>query len=160
VASALLIVATYTGALTFFGQPLAPEFVILARVVGWGGVGGVIGALYNMPWFFQYREYDPAYNASYFARPLQGLIIGGILFLVVEAGMMAGNVINPLLGTSTSSGELPVGPWFLYAFAALAGFKQEYVYQFFDDVMRAIFRLPKLPEQFDVPTPPAKNKKT
>ena len=119
VASAALVTTTYVGGLTFFGMPLAPEFIILVRVVGWGGIGGVIGALYNMPWFFQYREYDPAYNANYFARPLMGLIIGGILFLMAQASMLAGNAVNPLLGgTATATdGTLPVGPWFLYALA-------------------------------------------
>jgi hypothetical protein len=154
VASGAMITFTYLGGVTLLGMPLAPEFIILMRSVGWGGIGGVIGALYNMPWFFQFREYDPGYNSNYFARPLQGLIIGAILFLITEAGVFAGSIVTPVLGGTLPPNQTPAGPVFLYALAALSGFKQEYVYEFLDGVLRSIFRLPKIPDALEVPTPP------
>ncbi len=150
--SATVIGLTYIPNLILFGFTLTPELIILARAVGWGGIGGVIGALYNMPWFMQYREYDPAYNMNYFTRPLQGLIIGGVIFLVSQAGMFAGSIFLPTTAAADTS-ETPVGPVFLYVVAALAGFKQEYVYEFLDNVLKTVFRLPKLPNELQIPLP-------
>jgi hypothetical protein len=129
-----LLALTYVMNLTLFGLPVALELVVLLRAVGWGIVGGVMGALYNLPWFIQFREYDPAYAMNYFARPFGGALLGAILFLVSQAGILAGNLVV---------GDVKIGPIFLYVFVALAGFKQEYVGEFFDGVMRAIFRSPK-----------------
>ncbi|MBI4789895.1 MAG: hypothetical protein HY782_22920 [Chloroflexi bacterium] len=153
-ASALLIAITFIPGLTLFGLPVAPELLTLMRAAGWGAIGGVIGALYNLPWFFQYREYDPAYTANYFARPLLGLALGAILFLISQAGLIAGNAFVPALPGTSGPTEIPVGPIFLAVFAVLAGFKQEYVFQFFDDVLRSIFRIPRLPNGLEMPKPP------
>jgi hypothetical protein len=129
-----LIAMTYVVNLTLFGLPVVAELLVLLRAVGWGMIGGVIGALFNLPWFIQYREYDPAYALNYFLRPFVGALLGAILFLLSQAGILAGNLVI---------GDVKVGPIFLYVFAILAGFKQEYVGEFFDGVMRAIFRSSK-----------------
>lgn len=129
-----LLALTYVVNLTLFGLPIMPELVVLLRAVGWGLIGGVIGALFNLPWFVQAREYDPAFAMNYFARPFVGALLGAILFLASQAGILAGNLVV---------GDVKVGPIFLYVFAVLAGFKQEYVGEFFDGVMRAVFRSSK-----------------
>lgn len=152
---ALVVGLTYVTDLTLFGLPIAPEIVVLARAVGWGGLGGVVGAMYNLPWFVQYRDFDPAYSMNYFSRPLQGLVIGGLVFLVSEAGIFAGNIIIPGVSGANASGEIPVGPVFLYVLAALAGFKQEYVYEFLDNILKTVFRIPGLPSGLAAPTPSA-----
>ncbi len=129
-----LVALTYVVNLTLFGLPVVAELLVLVRAVGWGMVGGGFGALFNLPWFIQFREYDPAYALNYFLRPFVGALLGAILFLVSQAGILAGNLVV---------GDVKVGPIFLYVFAVLAGFKQEYVGEFFDGVMRAMFRAPK-----------------
>ncbi|MBM3129149.1 MAG: hypothetical protein FJ009_11075 [Chloroflexi bacterium] len=129
-----LIALTYVVNLTLFGLPVVADLVVLLRAVGWGMIGGVIGGLFNLPWFVQYREYDPAYALNYFLRPFVGALLGAILFLLSQAGIVAGNLVI---------GDVKVGPIFLYVFAILAGFKQEYVGEFFDGVMRAMFRSKK-----------------
>lgn len=131
-----LLALTYVVNLTLFGLPIAPELIVLLRAAGCGVIGGVLGALYNLPWFIQFREYDPAYAMNYFARPFVGALLGLVLFLVSQAGILAGNLVV---------GDVKIGPIFLYVFAILAGFKQEYVGEFFDGIMRAIFRAPKPP---------------
>ncbi|MGE5264176.1 MAG: hypothetical protein ACM3S0_12415, partial [Acidobacteriota bacterium] len=151
-----LIVITFIPALTLFGLTVAPEMITLLRALGWGGLGGVLGALYNLPWFIQHREYDPAYTSSYVVRPFLGALLGAILFLISQAGIIAGNAFIPALPGTAGPAEIPVGPIFLYLFAILAGFKQEYVLEFFDGVLRAIFRLPRLPDEFQLPPPPRK----
>jgi hypothetical protein len=148
-----LIVITFIPGLTLFGVPVASEMITLLRALAWGGLGGVLGALYNLHWFIQHREYDPAYTASYFIRPLMGVLVGAILFLISQAGILAGNAFIPALPGTPGPTEIPVGPIFLYLFAILAGFKQEYVLEFFDNVLRAIFRLPRLPDEFTLPPP-------
>jgi len=131
-----IIAVSFIPSLTLFNLPVATEFIVLLRALGAGMIGGVLGAMYNLPWFIQFREYDPAYNMHYFARPLLGLVIGAVLFLISQAGILAGNLII---------GDFRVGPIFLYVFAVLAGFKQEYVTQFIDNLMKAVFRSPRPP---------------
>ncbi len=150
---AVVIALTYIPGLTLYEIPVGADFAILLRAVGWGGVGGVIGALYNLPWFIQFREYDPAYNMNYVARPPQGMLIGAILFLLSQAGILAGNTVIPGLGM-TPEASISVGPVFLYLLTALAGFKQEYVYQFFDNLLKTIFRIPDVPNEMKMPEPP------
>ena len=131
-----IIAISYIQALTLFGLPINAELLVLLRSLGWGMVGGVFGALSNLPRFVQFREYDPAYNMNYFAHPLIGLLIGAALFVISQAGILAGNIVI---------GNFQAGPIFLYVFALLAGFKQEYVIEFFDNVMQAILRKPQPP---------------
>jgi hypothetical protein len=131
----LIVALSYISGLTLFGLPVALELVVLIRTLGWGMIGGVIGAMYNLTRFVQRREYDPAYAMHYFARPLVGALLGALLFVVSQAGIIAGNIII---------GDFKVGPIFLYVFAVLAGFKQEYVGDFFDNLVKALFgRQPK-----------------
>lgn len=126
---------TYLTNLTLFGVIVMPEFLIGMRVIGWGVVGGVISAMYNMPRFVQFREYDPAYAMNYFARPLQGLLAGALIFLISQTFLAATPRPNP--------GEVPQGNLFVYIVAAFVGFGQQYVWEFFDSILRAIFRNPQ-----------------
>jgi|GEM_PF-821288 hypothetical protein len=141
-----IIALTYVVNLTLFGLPVATELSVLIRAMGWGIIGGVLGAVYNLPWFFQFREYDPAFTMDYFARPFKGLLVGAVLFLTSQAGILAGNLTLP--------GDIRLGPVFLYVIAALAGFKQEYVTEFFDNLLKTIFRVPQLPSGLKPPKPP------
>jgi len=126
---------TYLANLTLFGVIVMPELLISMRVIGWGVVGGVISAMYNMPRFVQFREYDPAYGMNYFARPLQGLLAGALIFLMSQTFLAATPRPNP--------GEVPQGPILVYVVAAFVGFGQQYVWEFFDSILRAIFRNPQ-----------------
>jgi hypothetical protein len=149
----LVIAVSYIPALTLFGVPVASELLTLIRAIGWGGIGGVIGAFYNLPWFIQYRAYDPAYNTNYFVRPLLGVLIGAVLFLLSQAGVIAGNAFLPALPGSSGTTQIPIGSIFLYLFAVLAGFKQEYVLEFLDNILKALFRIPSLPEELESSVP-------
>lgn len=141
-----LIGVTYVSNLTFFGSLVMPELLIAMRVVGWGMVGGVISAMYNMPRFVQFREYDPAYGMNYFSRPLQGLLAGALIYLISQTFLAATPRPNP--------GEVPVGPFLVYIVAAFVGFGQQYVWEFFDSILRAIFRNPQT-SGLTPPRPPA-----
>ncbi len=124
-----IVALSYVTGLTLFGLPVAPEFIVLLRTLGWGMIGGAMGAAYNITRDVQRREFDPAYTMHYFARPLIGLLYGAVLFVLSQAGILAGNIIL---------GDFKVGPIFLYVFVVLAGFKQEYVGEFLDNLMKAL----------------------
>lgn len=130
-AGAGLIAMTYIVNLTLFGLPVVPDLIVLVRAAGWGIVGSVSGTLYAVPRAIVLREYDAAYTMHYVARPFIGALLGALLFLLSQAGIVAGTLVI---------GDVKVGPLFLYVFAFLAGFKQEYIGEMFDGMMRAVFR--------------------
>jgi hypothetical protein len=142
-----LVGVTFIPNLTLFGVPVSFELLVLMRAAGWGCVGGFVSAIYTMLWFVQFREYDAAYAMNYFARPLQGLLIGALLFLVSQTffTLTAGN--NP-------QGGAPIGPVPLYVIAAFAGFGQQYIWEFFDNLLRALFRSPQPSGRLKPPIPP------
>ncbi len=142
-----LVGVTYIANLTLFDVIVNPALLIGMRVVGWGVIGGVISAIYNMPRFVQFREYDPAYAMNYFSRPLQGLLAGALISLISQS-FLAGT-LRP------ESGQAPADPVLLYLLSAFVGFGQQYVWEFFDSLLRAIFRNPQGSGGLTPPRPPA-----
>jgi len=135
-----------TGQIAYWNIRIPIELIPLLATVGWGGTGGVIGTLYNMTWFVQMREYDPAYNLDYFLRPIKGFIAGGVMMLIFTAGIATLNGPQATLGSDKAS----LGFALVYLGAALAGFKQEYVYEWFDSILKVFFRTPpSTPKQLD-----------
>lgn len=133
-AGTLIVAVTYISNLTLFGLEVAPELIVLMRAVSWGVIGGVLGALANMTWAIRRREYDSANDIGYFARPLISALLGGVLFVLSQAGILAGNLV---------SGNVRVGPIFLYVFAVLAGLGQDTVLEFLRDFSRTILHIQK-----------------
>ncbi|MDE3088589.1 MAG: hypothetical protein KGJ80_04305 [Chloroflexota bacterium] len=133
-AGMLSVAVTYILNLTLFGLEVAPEAIVLMRAVSWGVIGGVLGALVSVMWAIRRREYDPANDIGYFARPLIGALLGGVLFVLSQAGIVAGNVVI---------GTVKAGPLFLYVFAALVGFGQDTVLESLRDFLKTIFRVQK-----------------
>jgi hypothetical protein len=133
-AGMLTVAVTYILNLTLFGLAVAPELIVLLRAAAWGSIGGGLGAITSLVSTMRHREYDPASEAGYFARPLVGALLGGILFLLSQAGIVAGNI---------DIGDVHIGPIFLYVFAALAGFGQDGVIEFLSNLLKTIFRAQK-----------------
>jgi hypothetical protein len=115
--------------------------------LGWGGVGGVVGSLYNLPWFVQFREYDPGYNMSYVVGPIKGALLGGIIFLIFGAGLLAATAATATPSTLESNNAMT---YLVYLAACLGGYKQEYVYERMDRLLRAIFGALPLPKELEV----------
>ena len=133
-AGLLSVAVTYILNLTLFGLPVAPAAIVLMRASAWGAIGGVLGALASIVSVVRRRELDPANDASYFARPIFGAILGSILFVLSQAGVIAGNI---------DIGDVHIGPIFLYVFAALAGFGQDIMLESLRNVLTTIFRTQK-----------------
>lgn len=142
----------FTLAPSLSGSPLFTAFVALIAAAGWGGVGGVIGTLYSLPWYIQMREYDPAFNADYITRPIKGFMVGGIMALIFLAGLASISGLQTTGAQGTTTGGPPSGSLgfaLVYLLGALGGFKQEYVFELFDGILKAVFRQPEKPRQLD-----------
>jgi len=114
------------------GVRVPSEYVLLLGALAWGALGGAVGTFHHLPWFIQLRSYDPAYFVDYLARPIKGLMFGGVIFLLVFAG--AGVFSDPL-----SLGSDGLHSTFVFLAATAAGYKQENIMQFVDALLRTSF---------------------
>ena len=104
----------------------------------WGGIGGVVGALYSLHWHVaELQDFDKQYSLWYVVQPLMGLILGGIIHLVIVTGLLA---LIPV--SDPSAGPAIAVQWFPALVACLAGFRQKFTYELLDNVMKALGRQP------------------
>jgi hypothetical protein len=90
----------------------------------WGGIGGVVGALYALWWHISEKQnFDRHYMMWYLVQPLMGLVLGGITFLILAGGFLILQVNLADDKASTGARLLP------YLTAVLAGFRQNFVYE-------------------------------
>ena len=93
----------------------------------WGGIGGVVGALYSLWWHISdQQDFDRHYLTWYLVQPLLGLVLGGIVFLLMAGGFLLLQVNLQDPNASTAARLLP------YLTAVLAGFRQNFVYEQFN----------------------------
>jgi hypothetical protein len=93
----------------------------------WGGIGGVIGALYHLWWHVSDKQdFDREYLMWYLIQPIMGLGLGGIVFLLMAGGLLMLQVNLTDNNASTAARLLP------YLLAVLGGFRQNFVYEQFD----------------------------
>jgi hypothetical protein len=136
-----LLAITFVMNLTLFGLPVANEFIVFLRALGWGGIGGVFGASLTLLSFLQSRDYDPAFDLNYALRPLFGAVIGAMMFAIAAAFSFSGIVVSP----AGKPGDMAAGAVVLYVVALFAGYRQDYVVEFFDGLLRALLRKPQTP---------------
>jgi len=108
----------------------------------WGGIGGVVGSLYSLRWYVARRQYDEEHNLSYLAHPIMGIILGGVVYFLFRTGFFAIQAVQPNVGTFDAAQQIltaqsPV----LLLVSMLGGFKQKFVYEMLDRVMRAVLRV-------------------
>jgi hypothetical protein len=108
----------------------------------WGGIGGVVGSLYSLRWYVARRQYDEEHNLSYLAHPIMGIILGGVVYFLFRTGFFAIQAVQPNVGTFDAAQQIltaqsPV----LLLVSMLGGFKQKFVYEMLDRVMRTILRV-------------------
>ncbi|MBI5303394.1 MAG: hypothetical protein HY868_14765 [Chloroflexi bacterium] len=131
-----LLAVTFIQNLTLFGLPVAGELIAFLRVLAWGAIGGVLGGTYNLLWYLQHRDYDPAFNVSYFVRPFLGALVGAILFLGAQAFLFTGIVAS----SSAKPGDVAAGSAVLYLVTVFAGFKLDDVIEYVDGLSKALMR--------------------
>lgn len=124
------------------GQPILeqPAYVVLACAL-WGGMGGVVDALFALHTHFSNQDFDLQYRPWYLLHPLQGSSLGVVIFLLMQAGLMAVSDKSLAEPEPTSSGVAQVGVTALpIAMAFLAGFKQNAAYEFIGRVVKSVFQ--------------------
>ncbi|MGD1119387.1 MAG: hypothetical protein ABR886_07860 [Dehalococcoidales bacterium] len=110
-------------------------YVCLACAL-WGGFGGVVDAFFALHTHFSSQDFDRQYRPWYFLHPLLGLSLGAVIFLVLQAGLMA--VSDTSLKEVKNS---PVGVTALpIALAFLAGLKQNAAIEFLGRVVKSMFQ--------------------
>jgi hypothetical protein len=55
----------------------------------WGGIGSMIDAFVAMHTHFSRQDFDEHYLAWYFLHPALGLALGAVVYLVIQAGLLA-----------------------------------------------------------------------
>ncbi len=115
-----------TGSDRVTGPALLNVYPIINTMI-WGGIGGIVGALYTLWWHIsREQDFDRNYLMWYMVQPLMGLVLGGIIFLIMAGGFL---IINVNLTDDTASTGARLLP---YLAAVLAGFRQNFIYEQFD----------------------------
>ena len=94
----------------------------------WGGIGGVLGALYSLYWHVtELQDFDRQYNMWYVVQPIMGGMLGAFIYLIVVSGMLA---MHSTVSTTST--------WFPSAVACLCGFRQKFIFELLDKLMEVI----------------------
>ncbi|MCX6028916.1 MAG: hypothetical protein NT169_06405 [Chloroflexi bacterium] len=120
--------ATGLGSLGKMSEKTMADLFPIWNTMMWGGIGGVIGALYTLWWHISDQEdFDRQYLMWYLVQPIMGLLLGGIVFLLLAGGFLI------LAVNLTDSADSTAGTRLLpYLAAVLAGFRQNFIYEQFD----------------------------
>lgn len=126
----LVFAAPLTQWITSIGRVTGPALLNLYPIFNtmlWGGIGGVVGALYTLWWHIsREQDFDRNYMMWYLVQPMLGLVLGGIIFLVLAGGFL-------ILQVSLTDEKASEGARLLpYLTAVLAGFRQNFVYDQLD----------------------------
>ena len=117
---------TYTGVLIPFLNSLV-----------WGGIGGVVGALYSLWWHVsEMQDFDKRYNMWYLVQPIMGVVLGGIVYLIITTGFL---VLQGTVPTTESARGLQMFPSLV---AVLGGFRQKFVYELLERIIRVLTPTP------------------
>jgi len=112
---------------------------ILLGSVGWGLLGSSLDGLRELHTRYARQELDPNRAFWYFAHPVIGAGLGGILFLLIFAGLLAVGQTDILpQAEGAVDGFNPSLPFVL---AALAGFEQKNVIWYLRDTITQILHI-------------------
>jgi hypothetical protein len=127
---ALIFAGPLAGLITGSGRVTGPAQENIYPIINtmiWGGIGGIVGALYTLWWHVsREQDFDRHYLMWYMVQPLMGLVLGGIIFLIMAGGFLILQVNLTSENASTGARLLP------YLAAVLAGFRQNFIYEQFD----------------------------
>jgi hypothetical protein len=122
------LVASSTGPLSLSADMLGA----LWNTMAWGGVGGGIGAFYSLYWHVsQVKDFDRRYLMWYIVQPIIGVLIGGLVHLMIGAGLMAA------VGQPGPGAEVNLS-LFSYAVAAIGGFRQRFILEIIDRIIQLL----------------------
>ncbi len=104
----------------------------------WGGIGGVVGALYSLWWHVsEMQDFDKRYNMWYLVQPIMGVVLGGIVYLIIATGFLA---LQGSVPTTESARGIQMFPSLV---AVLGGFRQKFVYELLERIIRVLTPTPE-----------------
>lgn len=114
----------------------------------WGGMGGVVGALFAL-WkhVAVAQDFDSQYSMWYLTNPIMGVALGGFVFLVIQAGFLS-------LTAGGAGGEAIQSALVIYVLAWVCGFKQNVVYEIVRRILDVFKVNPEKNETVETKTPP------
>ena len=102
----------------------------LWSTAAWGGIGGMLGALYSLYWHAaKIKDFDKQYVMWYVVQPVIGVVIGGLVYVIIGAGFFAA------LGQATAGGPTILS-LFPYAVASIAAFRQRFILEIVDRIIQ------------------------
>ena len=114
---------------------LATDMFLGTSSLIWGGLGGVIGAIFYLGKHVSHDvDFNRQFSLWYFASPLLGMLLGAFVYLVMQAGLVAMTIDNST-GTTQVSFPLPI-----YVLAFIVGFQQNVAYDLIRRIL-SVFRL-------------------
>jgi len=98
-----------------------------------GGIGGVVCSIWSL-WYHvsDQQDYDSQYNLWYLVQPFQGMVLGLIIYLVIAAGFLA---FQTDISSANASTAAKYFPWLV---AAIAGIRQNFVYELLERIVGII----------------------
>lgn len=122
--------AAWVGSLTHVTEALNMRDILpFWDTMIWGGIGGVVGALYSLYWHVaEQQDFDRQYNMWYVVQPIMGAMLGAFIYLIVVSGMLAMSINIQTVSSS----------WFPSALACLCGFRQKFILELLDKLVEVI----------------------
>jgi len=124
------VLAARIGRLSYSGASTMQEIFPVWGTMMVGGIGGVVCALWSM-WYHisDKQDYDPQHNLWYMIQPVQGMVLGIIVYLVFAAGFLAfqTDITSPNVGAAAK-----YLPWLV---AGIAGIRQTFFYELLDRII-------------------------
>jgi len=114
-----------------------------------GGVGGVTGALYGL-WVHVSRDqdYEPQFALWYYSNPLIGLLLGGLVHILLLAGML----------TAAGGQSVAPSPYAVWVLAFAVGFQQNLALSLLNSVLKKFIPQDEKGSQSQTAKPPQSNK--
>ncbi len=106
----------------------------LWATIAWGGIGGVMGALYTL-WMHvsERQDFERQHTMWYIVQPILGMILGGVIFLILYTGLLS------LQGGAQAAASLTQTVQLLPALLGfIAGFRPQFLFSLLTKIIKII----------------------
>ncbi|NOX62806.1 MAG: hypothetical protein GXP42_12800 [Chloroflexi bacterium] len=106
----------------------------LWATIAWGGIGGVMGALYTL-WMHvsERQDFERQHTMWYIVQPILGMILGGVVFLILYTGLLS------LQGGAQAAASLTQTVQLLPALLGfIAGFRPQFLFSLLTKIIKII----------------------
>lgn len=110
--------------------------------IAWGGIGGVMGALFTL-WMHisERQDFERQHTMWYIVQPILGIILGGVIFLILYTGLLS------LQGGELAARSLAETPQLLPALLAfIAGFRPQFLFDLLTKIIKVLSPSESTPE--------------